>query len=101
MTGRFFFGWKMVAAAKAQDERNYNSTVEARARASINPLIDLTERQFIDRYRLSKKLFKTLCKDLRRLTNLRSSQRVSLEHKVCILYILTTMLLDILYLLYR
>ncbi|XP_069358752.1 putative nuclease HARBI1 [Maniola hyperantus] len=72
----------MFAAAKAQDDRNYTASEEAMARASFNPLLDLTERQFKDRYRLSKKVFKFLCNELRRLTDLRSSQRVSLEHKV-------------------
>lgn len=47
------------------------------------PLFHLTETQFKHRYRLSKKVFKFLCRELRRLTNLRSSQSVSLEHKVC------------------
>ncbi|CAK1582363.1 unnamed protein product [Parnassius mnemosyne] len=72
----------MFAAAKAQDDRNYNANVERRARASFNPLLHLTGKQFKDRYRISKKVFKFLCKELRSLTNLRSSQRVSLEHKV-------------------
>lgn len=70
-------------AAKAQDDRDYNARREARARASFKPLEQLTERQFKDRYRLSKRNFKILCKELRRLTNIRSTQRVSLEHKVC------------------
>lgn len=47
------------------------------------PLFHLTETQFKHRYRLSKKVFKFLWRELRRLTNLRSSQSVSLEHKVC------------------
>ncbi|CAH2208175.1 jg26288 [Pararge aegeria aegeria] len=82
MAGRYFFAWRMFAAAKAQDDRNYNTSVEASARASFNAFNDLTGRQFRERYRYSKKLFKFLCLELRRLTNLRSSQRVSLEHKV-------------------
>ncbi|CAH2095445.1 unnamed protein product [Euphydryas editha] len=82
MAGRFFFAWRMLAAAQAQDNHNYTATRNARARASFEPLIDLTERQFRARYRLSKKVFKYLCRELRRLTNLRSSQRVSMQHKV-------------------
>ncbi|CAB3233994.1 unnamed protein product [Arctia plantaginis] len=82
MTGRRFFAWRMFAAAKAQDDRNFNTSVEARARASFDPLLHLTEKQFRERYRLTKKSFKFLCAELRRTTNLRSTQRMSLEHKV-------------------
>lgn len=84
MARRFFFAWRMFEAARIQDSRNLNSQAEARARASFDPVLQLTETQFKDRYRLSKKLFKFLCKELRRWTNLRSSKRVSLEHKVSI-----------------
>lgn len=84
MAGRFFFAWRMFEAARIQDSRNFNSQAEARARAFFDPVLQLTETQFKERYRLSKKLFKFLCKELRRRTNLRPSKRVSLEHKVSI-----------------
>lgn len=83
MAARIFFAWRMFAAAKAQDDREYNTKKEAKARACSKPLKQLTETQFKSRYRLTKQKFKELCRELRQLTNLRSSQRVSLEHKVC------------------
>ncbi|XP_063893081.1 putative nuclease HARBI1 [Helicoverpa armigera] len=82
MAGRFFFAWRMFAAAKARDERNKSARIGARARASFNPLVHLTETQFRRRYRLPKNIFKLLCSELKQSTNLRSTQRVSLEHKV-------------------
>lgn len=86
MAAKFFFAWSMFAAAEAQDNRDYSAKCNARARASIDPLLDLTERQFRDRYRISKKMFKWLCRELKTSTNLRSSQRVSLQLKVRIYF---------------
>lgn len=83
MSGRLFFMWNMLAAAKSRDDRDYNLVINAKARASFEPLLDLNETQFRQRYRISKKLFKQLCNELKTKTNLRSSQRVSIELKVC------------------
>lgn len=82
MAGRYFFAWRMFESAKKQDERNYMACVRARARTSSDPLTELTEGEFMKRYRLTKKAFKYLCQQLKRVSGLKASQRVSLETKV-------------------
>ncbi|XP_049886672.1 putative nuclease HARBI1 [Pectinophora gossypiella] len=82
MTARHFFAWRLFATTREQDDRYYMANVCARARVSFDPLLDLTDQEFRNRYRFPKKAFKFLCQELKRLTRLRSSQRVSLETKV-------------------
>lgn len=82
MASRIFFAWRMFETARAQEERNLMSSVRAKARKSSNPLRDLPGAEFKRRYRLPKKAVRFLCRELRRLTGLKSSQRVTLEEKV-------------------
>lgn len=67
--------WNMLTAAQAQDERNFNN--------NNNIFIE-----FRNRYRLSKKTYRILCKQLRQLTSLRSTQRVTLEVKVSPIFVI-------------
>lgn len=82
MASRYFFAWRMFARARARDERNNMASVRARTRISTNPQFDITDTEFRRRYRLPKKVFEFLCKELKTLTDLKPSQRVTLETKV-------------------
>lgn len=82
MAARSFFAWRMLIEARAQDERDQLRNHRARLRTISNPLYDLPDQEFQRNYRLSKDCFAFLCEELRQLTDLKSSQRVSLETKV-------------------
>ncbi|KAL4702557.1 hypothetical protein ACJJTC_005089 [Scirpophaga incertulas] len=82
MSGRLFFSWRMFAAAGDRDNLIFSINRNARARGKLNPVSDLSGSQFRRRYRLTKEMFKRLCQELKQNTNLRSSQRVSIEIKV-------------------
>lgn len=86
MASRMYFAWRMFETARAQDERNLTSIGRARARNSSNPLRDLPEAEFKRRYRLPKAAVRFLCRELRQLAGLKSSQRVPLEDKVMYQY---------------
>ncbi|KAL4719624.1 hypothetical protein ACJJTC_014711 [Scirpophaga incertulas] len=81
MSGRLFFSWRMFAAARDRDNLIFSINRNARARGKLNPVSDLSGSQFRRRYRLTKEMFKRLCQELKQNTNLRSSQRVSIEIK--------------------
>ncbi|KAL0808781.1 hypothetical protein ABMA28_012461 [Loxostege sticticalis] len=70
------------AAPLVAQEKTQRLRIDARARYKYNPLLCLSENEFKRRYRISKRRFNRLCAELKRLTSLRSSRRVSLELKV-------------------
>lgn len=82
MAARSYVAWKMVANAQAQDERNKLKSMRAKLRTTFDPVADLSETEFKNRYRFTKTVFLFLCDELRKYTNLRSTQRISLETKV-------------------
>ncbi|KAL4709271.1 hypothetical protein ACJJTC_013331 [Scirpophaga incertulas] len=87
MSGRLFFSWRMVAAARDRDDLIFSINRNARARGKLNPVSDLGGSQFRRRYRLTKEMFKRLCQELKQKTNLRSSQRVSIEIKSIMIHL--------------
>lgn len=69
--------------AQAQDERNHLRRQRAAFRASFNPVKDLSDTEFRNRYRLTKEAFEFLCQELANNTNLKSSQQINMQTKVC------------------
>ncbi|KOB66548.1 Uncharacterized protein OBRU01_21073, partial [Operophtera brumata] len=55
--------------------------LQAERRNAQDPT-DIPDREFVNRYRLTKPAFQYLCQELSTKTSLKSSQRVSLEYKV-------------------
>lgn len=78
MSSRYFLAWRWTEEQRARKLRE----IQARQRESFDPIKDLPESEFRKQYRLSKDAFLFLCEELRQRTNLRSTQRVSLELKV-------------------
>lgn len=79
---RAHLAWRMVNEAELADARDAQRKYQAGLRAQLDPLRYATDKKFIKLYRLSKRAFQDLCYVLRRHTNLRSTQRVSIETKV-------------------
>ncbi|RVE45217.1 hypothetical protein evm_010107 [Chilo suppressalis] len=83
MSARSYFAWNMITAATYQDERYDQANFQANIRKRIeNPLKHISENNFIKEYRLNNEAFEDLCDLLVYYTDLRSTQRVSLESKV-------------------
>lgn len=68
------------AEARRQEKRH-----EAEMRGRIDPLRHKSDRKFIKLYRLSKSAFVDLCDLLETHTDLKYTQRVSLQEKVGVL----------------
>lgn len=84
MSARHYLAWNMLAKAAYEDERREQGKFQADMRNLVlkNPLQHISENNFIKEYRLSKEAFEDLCDLLMSYTDLRSTQRVSLESKV-------------------
>lgn len=82
MAGRYFFAWKLLVAARSQDERNHLRRHRTASRLSFDPLRDLSDMEFRNRYRLNRAAFLFLCQELERLTNIMKTQQISLQEKV-------------------
>lgn len=75
ITGRFVFAWKMLLAAQIQDEYNDLRRKRAALRRMCDPF-ELGETELRKRYRLSKGAVLHLCKKLKQVTDLKSTQRL-------------------------
>ncbi|XP_041968773.1 putative nuclease HARBI1 [Aricia agestis] len=83
MSGKAYLAWNMLALASREDERREQGRFQASVRKCLgHPLENLSDNNFIKEYRLSKEAFEYLCGLLRAHTDLKSSQRVSLDTKV-------------------
>lgn len=82
MFNRNYLGWRMLRDAQLADERYEQRTYAAHMRTKLDPLRYKSDRKFIKLYRLTKESFMHLCDLLGQHTELRSTQRVSLEEKV-------------------
>lgn len=83
MSARRYLAWNMLATATYEDERREQGKFQAGMRTVVgNPLEHLSENNFIKDFRLNKEAFEDLCELLRCHTDLKSTQRVSLESKV-------------------
>lgn len=82
MVARSFFAWKLLVAAQTQDERNHLRRKRTAFRKTLNPLHDLGDVEFRNRYRFTKEAFLFLCHELEQLTSLKSTQQISLQEKV-------------------
>lgn len=80
LRSRNYFARRLLAAA--QDERNELRRMRTEGRELLDSLEDLTENELVNIYRLTKGAAIHLCDELRELTNLRPTQRISLETKV-------------------
>ncbi|XP_022816531.1 uncharacterized protein LOC111349602 [Spodoptera litura] len=81
MAARSYFAWRMMAEAAEMDRREEERENLLLRRKLLSASL-ISDTHFVQRYRLTKDAYKFLCEKLRDLTNLRSSQRVSLETKV-------------------
>nr|XP_013189805.1 unnamed protein product [Amyelois transitella] len=84
MAARNFFAWKLLMAAETQDSRNQLRQKRRACRSSFNPLWDISEVEFRNRYRLSKEAFLFLCEELKHLTTLKKTLQISLQEKVLV-----------------
>ncbi|XP_063635094.1 putative nuclease HARBI1 [Cydia splendana] len=74
----------MLATAEREDERRQQGRFQANIRDIVfeNPLQNISDANFIKDYRLHKEAFTDLCDVLSQETDLKGSQRVSLQAKV-------------------
>ncbi|XP_053616898.1 putative nuclease HARBI1 [Plodia interpunctella] len=78
----YYYLWRLFnSIQEEEDEIRREIKIRSYLRRNFKPL-DLHEREFIKRYRLSKAAFHYICIELKNKTSLRSSIRVDLEHKV-------------------
>ncbi|KOB64585.1 Uncharacterized protein OBRU01_24000 [Operophtera brumata] len=81
MLARRYLAWRLVVEADEADRRD-RERQELVQRRRLNVPSRISATHFVQRYRLTKEGFVFLCDTLRENTNLRSSQRISLETKV-------------------
>ncbi|KAF9811668.1 hypothetical protein SFRURICE_011031 [Spodoptera frugiperda] len=80
---RTYFAYDMLETAALEDDRQEQRKYQSNMRKILkNNFENISDTKFIKLYRLTKEVFKKLCDLLRQHTNLKSSQRVSLESKV-------------------
>ncbi|CAH0731891.1 unnamed protein product, partial [Brenthis ino] len=77
MLARRYLAWRLAVEADHDEERQ-----ELVKRRKLNVPSRISDTHFVQRYRLTKEGFMFLCETLRENTNLRGSQRISLETKV-------------------
>ncbi|CAH2101088.1 unnamed protein product [Euphydryas editha] len=78
---RRFFAWRLASKAEEAD-RNERRRKALKRRRYLSPTRNISDTHFVQRYRLSKSAFRYLCSVLEENSDLRNSQRVSLEYKV-------------------
>lgn len=83
MSGRTYLAWNMLNAAELEDQRRVQREFQAKMRMHVGYQPEnISEKKFIQLYRLSKQAFVDLCTLLTNVTELKSTQRVTLELKV-------------------
>ncbi|CAG9135385.1 unnamed protein product [Plutella xylostella] len=77
-----YLAWRLIQESQRNennDQREVTNRAVLRAKFNYNAL---SENEFQRRYRLSTNTFRFLCEELKEITPLRASTRMTLEHKV-------------------